>query len=121
MHKVSDYTLPRKLVYGVAIFVGILAGIVNSFLTIDLSMRPSLVGWLLSAMILVIALHEAVHVAVASMLGHKPLFGLKPPLVYITCTDKIPRNHFMLIAVALPVSRRSLILDTKTGVEFWNA
>jgi len=100
LHKISDYTLPRKLVYVVAIFLGVLAGVANSFLAIDLTIRPALIGWLLASLILVITLHEAIHGAIAVMLGHKPLFGLKPPLVYITFSNKIPRNHFILIAVA---------------------
>jgi len=57
-------------------------------------------GWLLSSLLLVMVLHEAFHGATASLLGHKPLFGLKPPLVYITFASKIPRNHFILVAVA---------------------
>jgi Putative zincin peptidase len=100
LHKICDYNLPRTRVYFVAIFLGILAGVANSFLAIDLRMRPILGGWILVSLILVIILHEAIHGATAAMLGHKPQFGLKPPLVYITFAHKIPRNHFILIAVA---------------------
>lgn len=100
MKKIDDYTLPRNTVYGVCIFMGILAGVANSFLTIDFSPRPSLYGWLLAAIIIVVTLHEGIHGAAAALLGHKPLFGLKPPLVYITFTNKIPRGHFILVALA---------------------
>ncbi len=100
MKKINDYTLPRNRVYGVALFMGILAGIANSYLNIDFSLRPALFGWLLAAIVTTVALHEGTHGAVAVLLGHKPLFGLKPPLVYITFTGKIPRNHFILVALA---------------------
>ena len=100
LHKICDYTLPRSQVYVTAIFLGIVAGVANSFLTIDLSLKPILGVWILASLLLVIILHEAVHGAAAALLGHKPLFGLKPPLVYMTFADKIPRNHFILITLA---------------------
>lgn len=100
MIKVSEFILPRKAVYGICLFMGILAGIVNSFLNMDFSLSLSLVGWLLAAMVIVVSLHESIHGAVAALFGHKPVFGLKPPLVYITFASKIPRNHFILIALA---------------------
>jgi hypothetical protein len=100
LKKVSEFTLPRKAVYWVCIFMGILTGIVNSFLQMDFSLTFSLVGWLLAAIIIVVSLHEGIHGAVAALFGHKPLFGFKPPLVYITFTSTIPRDHFILVALA---------------------
>jgi hypothetical protein len=85
-------------VIGVAI--GVLAGFANSLLGIDMSLRPSLFGWLLASIMIVIALHEGTHSAVAALLGHKPLFGLRPPLIYVTFTGKLPRGHFMVVAIA---------------------
>jgi len=92
--------LPRKALYKVAIFVGVLAGVVNTYLEIDFTLRPMLFVCLLSAIVIVVSFHEAVHGLIATLLGHKPLFGFKPPLVYITFTGKIPRNHFILVALA---------------------
>jgi len=100
LHKISDYTLPRNRVCITAIFLGIFAGVANTFLSIDLRMRPMLGVWTLASLAFVIILHESVHGATAAILGHKPLFGFKPPLVYITFAHKVPRNHFILIAVA---------------------
>ncbi len=100
LKKVSEFTLPRKAVYGLCIVMGILAGIVNSFLHMDFTLRLSLVGWLLAAIVIVVSLHEGIHGAVAALFGHDPVFGFKPPLVYITFTSKIPRNHFILVALA---------------------
>lgn len=100
MKKIDDFMLPRKLVYTVATCLGVLAGVANSFLALDFSLRLSLVGWLLAAIIFTVVLHEALHGAVALLLGHKPLFGIKLPLVYVTFPVKLPRWHFMLVALA---------------------
>lgn len=97
---IDEFTLPRKNVYVVAVCLGVLAGVANSFLNLDFSLRFSLVGWLLAAIIIVAVLHEALHGAVALLLGHKPLFGIELPLVYVTFPGKLPRGHFMLVALA---------------------
>ncbi len=34
------------------------------------------------------------------LLGHRPNFGLEPPLVYTTYEEKIPRDHLIAIALA---------------------
>ena len=100
MKKVTDYAPPRSMLYAIGVAVGVLAGFVNSFLGVDMSLRLSLFGWLLASIIIVIVLHEGTHSAVAALMGHKPLFGLRPPLVYVTFADKIPRGHFMVVAIA---------------------
>jgi hypothetical protein len=100
LEKVADYTVSRvKLgVYGA--FVGVLLGILNVFLDVDFTPRLALVGWVAAAVVLVVFLHEGTHGAVARLLGHRPIFGLKPPLVYVTFDKKIPRGHLIAIAVA---------------------
>ena len=100
MKKVADCTPPRRTLYVIGVVIGILAGFANSILDIDMSLRPSLFGWLLASIMIVVALHEGTHSAVAALLGHKPLFGLRPPLVYVTFTGKLPRGHFMFVALA---------------------
>ncbi len=100
LKKISEFTLPRKTIYSICVFMGILAGIMNSYLHVDFSLRPVLIGWLLAAIVIVVGLHESIHGAVAALFGHKPLFGLKPPLVYITFASTIPRDHFILVALA---------------------
>jgi hypothetical protein len=100
LKKVADCTPPRTTLYAIGVAVGILAGFANSFLGIDMSLRPSLFGWLLASIIIVVALHEGTHSAVAALLGHKPLFGLRPPLVYVTFAGRLPRGQFMVVAIA---------------------
>ena len=100
MKQVAECTLPRTVLSGMGIALGVLAGFANSLLDVDMSLRPSLFGWLLASIIVVVALHEGTHGAVAVLLGYKPLFGLRPPLVYVTFTGKLPRGHFMLVAIA---------------------
>jgi hypothetical protein len=88
------------MLYAIGVAVGVLAGFANSFLSVDMGLSLSLLGWLLASIIIVIALHEGTHSAVAALMGHKPLFGLRPPLVYVTFAGKIPRGHFMVVAIA---------------------
>ena len=98
--QVAVHTVSRlKLgVYGT--LVGVLLGVVNTFLGVDFTPRPALAGWLAVAIVSVVVLHEGIHGAVASLLGHRPIFGLKPPLVYVTFKEKLPRWHLVAIAVA---------------------
>ncbi len=98
--KIAEHHVPRNAVCLVALFIGVLAGIVNSFLEIDYTFGPALFGWLIGAIITVVVIHESVHGAVAAAFGHKPIFGLKLPLVYVTFTTKIPRAQFILIALS---------------------
>ena len=100
LEKVAEHTVSRvKLgVYGAG--VGILLGIVNAFLDVDFTARPALIGWLVAAIVMVVVLHEGTHGAVAHLLGHRPIFGLKLPLVYVTFDKKLPRGHLVAIALA---------------------
>lgn len=115
--KICAYTLPRNRMYGVAIALGIVAGILNAYLDIDFSPRPALFGWLAAAIVTVVIMHEGIHGAAAVLFGHRPLFGLKPPLVYITFTTRIPKGHFMLIALAplILLNGFFVLLYTKTA------
>lgn len=100
LKKISEYVLPRNRLFGVGIIIGVTAGLINLYLDVDFILGPELFGLLFAAVVTVIVLHEGIHGAVATFLGHKPLFGLKPPLVYITFSGKIPKRHFILIALA---------------------
>lgn len=40
------------------------------------------------------------HGAVGLALGHRPIFGVEPPLVFTTFRPKIPRTHLLVIALA---------------------
>jgi hypothetical protein len=97
--KVAEHTPARSTLCAIGVAIGVLAGIVNAHLGIDMSLRASLFKWLLASIIVVVALHEGAHGAVAALLGHKPLFGVRPPLVYVTFTGKLPRGHYMLVAM----------------------
>ena len=72
----------------------------------EVTVQKPVVDWLTVAAIasiaisLNVALHEGVHAATAMLFGYKPLFGVKPPLVYVTFTEKIPREQFAAIALA---------------------
>lgn len=85
--------------YAIGIGIGVLAGFANAYLGIDMDLKASLFEWLLASFIAVVVLHEGMHGAVAALLGHKPLFGFRPPLIYITFAGKLPRGHYMLVAI----------------------
>ncbi len=111
MTKIAEHNVPRRKLYLTVIFVGILSGLVNTFLDVDYSFRPALIGWFVAAVITIILIHEGIHGAVAVVLGHKPVFGIKPPFVYTTFNHKIPHGQFIFIALAPLV-----ILDLLFGV-----
>jgi hypothetical protein len=100
LKKVAECNPPRKFLYTVGIAAGVVAGFANSVLDIDMSLGPSLFGWVLASVIIVVTLHEGIHGAVAALLGHKPLFGSRPPVVYITFRDRLPRGYLMVVAIA---------------------
>jgi hypothetical protein len=100
MRKVGEHTPARSTLCAIGVATGVLAGIVNAHLGIDMSLSASLFEWLLASIIVVVALHEGTHGAAAALLGHKPLFGFRPPLVYVTFADKLPLGHYMLVAAA---------------------
>ncbi len=100
MRKIADHTPARRTLSVIGVAVGALAGFVDSYLGIDVTWSASLLGWLPGSLIVVVLLHESLHGAVAALLGHKPIFGVRLPLIYITFRDKIPRGHYMLVAIA---------------------
>ncbi len=81
--------------------LGVLGGLLNAYFPlIDFRIKASFFGWLAASVAGVIILHEAVHGAFAVLFGHRPIFGIRPPYFYTTFTEKIPRGHFMVIALA---------------------
>jgi hypothetical protein len=97
----AEYTFPRRkaVVYGV--LVGLLIGYGNSFLDVDFTLRADLLAVLvLVAIVIVVVVHEGLHGGVGVLLGHRPVFGFEPPLVYTTYKEKIPRDHLIAIALA---------------------
>jgi len=99
LRKVADHNPARRILWVIGIAIGVLAGFINAHLGIDMCLSPSLFGWLLASLVVVVLLHEGLHAAVAALLGHKTLFGFHPPLVYVTFTDKLPRGQYMLVAI----------------------
>jgi len=100
LHRVAEYTVSRLAlgVYGLA--VGVLLGFASFFLGVELAVDWPLLAWLAAALVVVVVSHEGVHGLTAVLLGYRPLFGLEPPLVYVTFRERVRRNHFILIALA---------------------
>ncbi len=98
--QVARYSASRIKLGGYAFGVSMFQGILYFYLGITFTPGVELGFSLVAAILLVIAAHEAVHGGVATLLGHHPIFGIKPPLVYVTFATKIPRNHLIVIALA---------------------
>lgn len=108
MAKLGEHTFSRTKVSTYSLILGLLIGIYNSISPpIDFILSPALFALLAAAIISVIVLHEGVHGTVAATFGFNPIFGIKPPLVYVTFKERIPRGQFIVITLAPLV-----ILDT---------
>jgi hypothetical protein len=114
MIKINEYQFSRKAATGYAIIIGSLIGLINTlYAPIDFSLSWLFLGWLAAAIVSVVFLHEMIHGTAAVLIGYRPIFGFKLPLVYVTFNEKIPRGHFITIALAPLV-----ILDLLFGVLF---
>ncbi len=98
--RVAAYTLSRNSACAYACVGGVALGCVNAQLDVDFALRPALFVSLFAALASVILLHEGIHGAVAWLLGYRPIFGCRPPLVFVTFREKIPRSQFLAIALA---------------------
>jgi hypothetical protein len=114
MEKIAEYRISRFKAAVFALVIGVIIGAINTlFRPIDFDLTFSFYAQLIGAVIAVVFLHEGIHGLTAFILGAKPVFGIKPPLVYTTFKEKIPRLSFILIALAPLV-----ILDILFGLLF---
>ncbi len=98
--KITEHVFPRERATLYGLGVGILVGIGNSFLDLEFPINLELALSLIGAMLMVVLLHEGVHGGVGKLLGHRPVFGVQPPLVFTTFREALPRGHFIAIAIA---------------------
>lgn len=96
---VAECSPPRRTLCGIGIAIGAIGGFANFLLDIDTSPASLRPGWLLASLVVVVIFHEGTHGAVAALLGLRPSFGLRPLLVYITFKEKVPRAHFIAVAI----------------------
>lgn len=111
--RVAAYDLPRRKATLVGVGMGVVFGVWIAMAGVILPDWLPLLAWLAAAMVLTVAAHEGIHGGVARLQGHRPIFGLKPPLVYVTFDEAIPRRHFMVVALA-PL----LVLDALFAVMY---
>jgi len=101
MVKLSKHTMPRNIASLYAIIFGAVIGIYSSIYTpVPFALNPGLLFWMIAALSSIIILHESIHGLIATLFGIKPFFGHKFPVVYVTFKERIPRNHFLIIAIA---------------------
>ncbi len=99
MKKIAECQLQRNLATASSVLLGIILGFVNLHLRFDFQAWYWLLLDLCIALLLVVFLHEGTHALIAKMLHHHPVFGIKLPLVYITFNHKLPKWHFIAIAL----------------------
>ncbi len=87
MKKVSEHKMNRSAALGVATVIGIGFGVVNArWQPLDFTPDLPLLLAALAAAVVTVFAHELLHALPAWAMGLRPLFGFKPPLVYITFT-----------------------------------
>ena len=84
-----------------ATVAGVGFGLYNTYYpTVDVTISvPVVVALALSIPLTAIA-HELTHGITSQVLGYKPKYGFKPPMVYITFEEKVTALHYKLIALA---------------------
>ena len=97
---IAAHVFPRNHGMVVGVLTGIGIGFLNAYLGVELGSWTSIVFLLLASIATVLILHEGIHGGVAWVLGHKPHFGIEPPLVFTTFEQRLPKNHFILVAIA---------------------
>jgi hypothetical protein len=101
MEKVASISVNRRAALGMAMCVGVGFGLYNTYWpTVDVSITPGLVVWLVLSIPLTAVCHELVHGLTARVFGYRPQYGFKPPMVYITFSELVTALHYKLIALA---------------------
>ncbi len=100
LEKVAGHVFPRRTATFVGVVVGIIIGIGNAILGLLFPSWLATLGLLCAALALVLVLHEGLHGAAGMLFGYRPIFGVRPPLVFTTFKEKITRNHLVAIALA---------------------
>jgi hypothetical protein len=98
--RVREHVFPRQKGLMVGVVIGTLIGIGNAAIGLVLPDWLPLVGLLVGAILFVLILHEGLHGLVGWLFGHRPIFGVQPPLVFTTFDVRIPRGHFIAVALA---------------------
>jgi len=112
--KVGEHSMPRNKAFIFSTAGGAIVGLYSSIYTpVNLTLDPGLLVLIALAFTSIIILHEAIHGIVAALFGFKPSFGHKFPTVYVTFEEKIPREQFMITAMA-----PFIILDVVFGLLF---
>jgi len=112
--KVGEHSMPRNKACVFSSVGGAVIGLyISIYKPVDLTMDAGLLLLIALAFTSIIILHEAIHAIVAVLFGFKPLFGHKFPTVYVIFEEKIPREQFMITAMA-----PFIILDVIFGLLF---
>jgi hypothetical protein len=101
MELVTSVKVNRRAALVMATFAGVGFGLYNTYYpTVDVTISvPMMIALVLSLPATAIV-HELVHGVTSQVLGYKPKYGFKPPMIYITFEERVSALHYKLIALA---------------------
>ena len=101
MEKVGSAAVNRRVALFVATLVGVGFGAYNVYWPpVDLTPSAALAVFLVLSVPLTAVVHELTHGLTSRLLGYRPRYGFKPPLVYVTFDEKVTALHYKVIALA---------------------
>jgi hypothetical protein len=101
MQRIGSFTLNRRAALAVATLLGVGFGLHNArYAVVDVTLTVRMAAYLVLSIPLTAVAHELTHGLTARLLGYRPTYGVKPPLVYVTFDAPVSAVHYKLIAVA---------------------
>jgi hypothetical protein len=101
MQKIGTFTVNRRAAIAVATLIGVGFGLHNAWYgVVDVTLSARMVAYLVLSIPLTAITHELTHGLTARLLGYRPIYGFKPPLIYITFDATVTAVHYKLIAIA---------------------
>jgi hypothetical protein len=101
MQKIGSFTVNRRAAIAVATLIGVGFGLHNAwYAVVDVTLSARMVAYLVLSIPLTAVAHELTHGLTARLLGYRPIYGFKPPLINITFDATVTAVHYKLIAIA---------------------
>ncbi len=103
MTRIKTYVFNAAVATWTGIPLGVLLGIAHMHMKLvddDEWLSLATFATIAVAILCTVVLHEAVHSIVARSYGLRAKYGVKYIFAYVTFTEKMPRNTFLVIALA---------------------
>jgi hypothetical protein len=101
MELIASVKVNRRMALAMATVAGVGFGLYNTYYpTVDVTISVPMIVALALSLPATAIVHEVVHGVTSQVLGYKPKYGFKPPMVYITFEERVSALHYKLIALA---------------------